>query len=126
MEYKFPDGFWWGALHLRRNQKVRLMAMEKQKHMGSLVQLEPNRFHEQIGPAETSTFYKNYHQDILMKRIGHNSFRTSISGTIDARWRKINREAVEFYNNVIDDLIENGIEPIFGLFHFDMPLYWQE
>ncbi|VTN08918.1 6-phospho-beta-glucosidase gmuD [Raoultella terrigena] len=27
--------------------------------------LEPNRFHAQIGPAETSTFYKNYHQDIL-------------------------------------------------------------
>lgn len=34
MEYKFPDGFWWGALHLRRNQKVRLMAMEKQKTYG--------------------------------------------------------------------------------------------
>lgn len=34
MEYKFPDGFWWGALHLRRNQKVQLMEMEKQKTYG--------------------------------------------------------------------------------------------
>ncbi len=37
MEYKFPDGFGGVALHLQHNQKVRLMAMEKQKHMGSLV-----------------------------------------------------------------------------------------
>lgn len=129
MEYKFPDGFWWGSASSATQSEGSVDGDGKAKNIWDhWYNLEPNRFHEQIGPAETSTFYKNYHQDILlMKRIGHNSFRTSISwARLMPDGEKINRKAVEFYNNVIDDLIENGIEPIFGLFHFDMPLYWQE
>ena len=31
-----------------------------------------------FGPENTSTFYKNYKEDIkLLKEVGHNSFRTS-------------------------------------------------
>ncbi len=58
MEYKFPDGFWWGERFIcDAIRRVRLMAMEKQKNIWDhWYNLEPNRFHEQIGPAETSTF----------------------------------------------------------------------
>src|SRR5699024_77331 len=37
----------------------------------------------------------------------------------------VNQEAVTFYNNVIDELIANDIEPFVNLFHFDMPLELQ-
>src|SRR5699024_9869336 len=39
---------------------------------------------------------------------------------------KVNQEAVEFYNAVIDELLANDIEPFVNLFHFDMPLEMQE
>src|SRR5699024_10297580 len=39
---------------------------------------------------------------------------------------EVNQEAVNFYNEVIDELIENDIEPINNLFHFDMPMRLQE
>src|SRR5699024_10559364 len=39
---------------------------------------------------------------------------------------EVNPEAVTFYNNVIDELITNDIEPFVNLFHFDMPMELQE
>src|SRR5699024_12869152 len=39
---------------------------------------------------------------------------------------EVNQEAVNFYNAVIDELIENDIEPFINLFHFDMPMRLQE
>jgi 6-phospho-beta-glucosidase len=41
---------------------------------------EPNRFHNGVGPQQTSTFYQHWKTDIqLLKQLNHNSFRTSIS-----------------------------------------------
>src|SRR5690625_6258017 len=63
-----------------------------------------------------------------MKEIGHNTFRMSISWSrlIPGGRGEINPEAVLFYNDVIDELIANDIEPFVNLFHFDMPLELQQ
>ena len=39
---------------------------------------------------------------------------------------EVNPKAIEFYNNVINELLANGIEPFVNLFHFDMPMCMQE
>src|SRR5699024_3363113 len=56
-----------------------------------------------------------------------NTFRMSISWSrlIAGGRGVVNPEAVTFYNNVIDELIANDIEPFVNLFHFDMPLELQ-
>lgn len=67
---------------------------------------EPHRFFDHVGPADTSQFYDNYKEDIrLMKELGHNSFRMSISWSrlIPNGTGEINDKAADFYNNVIDD-----------------------
>ena len=63
-----------------------------------------------------------------MKDIHLNSFRTSVSWSrlIPDGTGKINEKAAEFYNNVINGLIEEGIEPFINLYHFDMPMALQE
>lgn len=90
---------------------------------------QPSRFHQQIGPNNTSTFYRNWRQDIaLLKQLNHNSFRTSLSWArlIPNGVGEVNPEAVSFYNNVIDELLAQGITPFITLFHFDMPMAMQE
>ncbi|OMP12644.1 Glycoside hydrolase, family 1 [Corchorus olitorius] len=73
-----------------------------------------------------SDFYHKYKEDIvLMKKIGLDSFRFSIS------WSRIlpkgrvsegvNDLGVKFYNDLIDELIKNGIKPFVTLLHFDHP-----
>ncbi|OVA11694.1 Glycoside hydrolase [Macleaya cordata] len=38
----------------------------------------------------------------------------------------VNPEGINFYNNVINELVENGIDPCVTLFHFDLPTALQE
>lgn len=76
---------------------------------------------------EAIDFYHNYKKDIaLFKEMGLNSLRTSIG------WSRIfpngdesepNEEGLQFYDNVFDELIKHGIEPIITLSHFEMPLH---
>src|SRR5699024_5659115 len=90
---------------------------------------ESNRFFDNVGPETTSDFYHRYKEDIQrMKAIGHNTFRFSISWArlISGGRGEVNPEAVAFYNNVIDELLANDIEPFVNLFHFDMPLELQD
>ena len=64
-----------------------------------------------------------------MKEINFNSFRTSIQWSRlikDFYTGEVDPDAVRFYNEYIDELIKNGIEPIINLYHFDMPANLQE
>jgi Beta-glucosidase/6-phospho-beta-glucosidase/beta-galactosidase len=73
------------------------------------------------------SFYHYYKEDIaLMKEMGFKCFRTSIS------WVRIfpngddlkpNEEGLKFYDDLIDDLIANGIEPVITLSHYEMPVH---
>ncbi|WP_414043961.1 glycoside hydrolase family 1 protein [Macrococcus sp. EM39E] len=128
MTVKFPEGFWWGSAtsatqiegsSLNRGQNIWDIWYEKEQF----------RFFDEVGPETTSDFYNKYKEDIkLMKETGHNSFRISISWArlIPGGKGEVNQEAVEFYNNVIDELIANEIEPFVNLYHFDMPSELQE
>ncbi|POO00098.1 Glycoside hydrolase [Trema orientale] len=71
-------------------------------------------------------FYHRYKEDIkLMKKIGLDSFRFSISWSRILPKGKIsggvNSFAVKFYNNLINDLLSNGIKPFVTLLHYDTP-----
>lgn len=73
--------------------------------------------------------YHLYKEDVkLMKEIGLNSYRFSIS------WPRIfptgkgepNPKGVEFYNNLINELISNDIEPCITLYHWDLPVVFNK
>ncbi|MFO7153170.1 MAG: glycoside hydrolase family 1 protein [Bacillota bacterium] len=129
-EYKFPEGFWWGSASSAPQAEG--ASREDGKGMNIYdywYAKEPERFYNKIGPEVTVDFYHRYKEDIkLMKELGHNTFRTSISWSrlIPDGIGRVNEKAVKFYNDVIDELIANGIKPFIALFHFDMPLELQK
>jgi len=69
--------------------------------------------------------YHKYKEDVqLIKSIGGDYYRFSLSwsrilpdGTIGL----INQAGIDYYNNLIDELILNGIEPMITLYHWDLP-----
>lgn len=69
--------------------------------------------------------YNRYKEDVaLMKELGLNSYRFSISWPrIMPKCGEINQEGIDFYNNLIDELLANGIEPLVTIFHWDTPLW---
>ncbi len=69
-------------------------------------------------------FYHHYKEDIaLMAEMGFKSYRFSIAWTriLPQGTGEVNAKGIEFYNNVIDECLKYGIEPIVTMFHFDMP-----
>ncbi|WP_255401044.1 family 1 glycosylhydrolase [Spiroplasma sp. ChiS] len=70
-------------------------------------------------------FYHRYQEDIKIAReLNFNSLRTSIQWSrLIPDGKTINPKGVEFYNNVINEMLKNNFKPIINLFHFDMP-YW--
>lgn len=130
LKYEFPKGFWWGTATSGPQSEGSADADGKSKTIWDhWFEIQPERFHNGVGPENTSTFYANYKEDIkLLKETGHNSFRTSIQWArlIPNGVGEVNTKAVEFYNNVIDELLKEGIMPIMNLFHFDMPMCMQE
>ena len=70
-------------------------------------------------------FYHNYREDIkLFHEMGFKCFRTSIS------WSRIfpngdevepNKEGLQFYDDLFDELLKYNIEPVITLSHFEMP-----
>ncbi|MBO7187183.1 MAG: family 1 glycosylhydrolase [Clostridia bacterium] len=68
--------------------------------------------------------YHNYVKDVaLMKELGVKAYRFSISWSriIPEGVGKVSPEGIAFYNNLIDELIKNGITPYITLYHWDLP-----
>ncbi|WP_315711182.1 glycoside hydrolase family 1 protein [Brenneria uluponensis] len=129
MIYHFPTDFWWGsASSAPQTEGDSLHGGKSATIWDEWFALQPGRFHQQVGPAETSTFYQHWREDIaLLKTLHHNTFRTSISWArlLPDGVGEVNPRAVAFYNQVIDEMLAQGITPFINLFHFDMPLVMQ-
>ena len=130
MEYQFADGFWWGSATSAPQSEGAAARDGKSRNIFDYwFEIAPERFHDRVGPAEASTFYDHFRADIgLLKTLGHNTFRTSISWSrlIPDGDGEVNPQAVAFYNAMIDELLAQGITPFINLYHFDMPLCMQQ
>ena len=68
--------------------------------------------------------YHRYKEDVaLMGELGVNSYRFSIAWTriLPEGTGKVNEAGLRFYENLVDALLEKGIEPFVTLFHWDLP-----
>lgn len=74
--------------------------------------------------------YHRYMEDIdLIAKLGFDAYRFSISWSRifpDGLGTKINDEGITFYNNIINGLLERGIQPYVTLYHWDLPLHLHE
>ncbi|WP_025739179.1 6-phospho-beta-glucosidase [Salinivibrio socompensis] len=135
MSSKFPDNFLWGgavAAHQVEGgwncdgKGVSIVDVLTKGEHGV-----PRKITEQVKAEETYPnhqavdFYHRYRDDIaLFAEMGFKCFRTSIA------WARIfpngddatpNEAGLAFYDDLIDCLLEHGIEPVITLSHFEMP-----
>ena len=69
--------------------------------------------------------YHRYQQDIsLMKQLGIGAYRFSVSWprVLPEGVGAINPKGLEFYDRLVDSMLQAGIEPWLTLFHWDYPL----
>jgi beta-glucosidase len=68
--------------------------------------------------------YHRYKSDVqLMRALGLKGYRFSISWgrVLPDGTGRLNQKGLDFYSRLVDELLENGIEPNATLFHWDLP-----
>lgn len=76
-----------------------------------------------------SDHYHRFKEDIkMMKEGGHTGYRFSLAWPriIKNLEGEINQEGIDFYNEMIDTCLENGITHFVTIYHWDLPQYLEE
>lgn len=144
MKQKFPDDFLWGGA-VAANQcegawledgklpDISDIVVGINSHDAGLVWNEDEgKWQMKLDPDKVYLshdgidFYHRYKEDLkLMKEMGFKAFRTSIS------WGRIfpngddeepNEAGLKFYDDLIDEIINNGMEPVITMSHYETPL----
>lgn len=120
----FPASFTWGAA--TSSQQI-----EGGRHAGGRSDSIWDRFAEQPGriadgssPDIACDHYHRWVDDVrLMRELGLGAYRFSIAWprvVPDGRG-PVNGAGLDFYERLVDALLENGIEPFPTLYHWDLP-----
>lgn len=116
--YKFPKDFLWGASTSAYQVEGGWDADGKEPSVQDIRAPFPNTTDFKVA----ADHYNRYKEDIkLFKELGLKAYRFSIAWTRVMPYGKINEKGLQFYDDLIDELIANDIEPIPTVFHFDLP-----
>lgn len=148
MKTEFPKGFLWGGATAANQCEGAYLEGGKGLSVADLLYVQDKGDPKKKSNKETTTkdidyalqdkeryypkrygidFYHTYAQDLkMLAETGMNSFRISIA------WSRIfpngdeedpNEEGLLFYDQLIDEIIKNGMEPLVTLSHYEMPLH---
>ncbi|CAI9783490.1 unnamed protein product [Fraxinus pennsylvanica] len=128
----FPDGFVFGAASSAYQYEGAYNEQGKGLSLwDNFTHMYPERIIDHSNGDVAIDSYHRYKEDVQMaKDMGIDAYRISISwprifpgGTIR---KGPNQDGIDYYNNLINELLANGIEPYVTLFHFDIPQALQD
>ena len=116
----FPGNFLWGAS--TSAYQVEGAYLEDGKGLSVQDVHEPTKGITDFKIA--SDHYHHWKEDVkLMAELGLKAYRFSIAWTriLPDGETEINQAGIQFYDQLIDELLRYGIEPIVTMYHFDLP-----
>ena len=124
MSKGFPNNFLWGAATSAYQVEGAAYEDGKKASQQDIINKE-NYTKRGFATADiASDQYHHYKEDVaLMKEMGFTTYRFSIawSRVFPDGVGEVNEAGIQYYRNLIDELLANGIEPIVTLYHYDLP-----
>ncbi len=119
-----PDGFLWGAATAAHQIEGSPLADGAGPSIWTRFAHTPGMTLNGDTGDVACDHYNRWKQDVaLMRELGLKAYRFSVS------WSRIhpegtgrvNQAGLDFYSRLVDELLENGIEPLVTLYHWDLP-----
>lgn len=124
MKYSFPEDFVWGASTSSYQIEGAWDADGKGPSIWDLFAEREGKFWRDQHGRIACDHYHRYKEDVShMKQIGLGAYRFSLSWPriIPNGTGSINEAGIAFYDALVDELLENEVEPWVTLFHWDYP-----
>ncbi len=125
----FKKNFLWGSASAAYQIEGGIDADNKGKSIWDVwAHIEGKTFENTNGDIACDHYHR-FKEDVkLMKEQGLKAYRFSISWPrlIPNGTGEVNEYGVKFYNDLIDELIKNDIEPVVTLYHWDLPQALQD
>ncbi len=122
--YQFPENFLWGAATAAYQIEGSSMADGAGESIWDRFSHTPGKMLNGDTGDVACDHYNRWREDIeLMTRLNLQAYRFSVSWSRvmpEGRGR-INAKGLDFYDRLIDGLLEKGITPLCTLYHWDLP-----
>jgi beta-glucosidase len=123
-DLSFPKGFRWGCATAAYQIEGAVREDGRGATNWDVFSHTPGKvFGGDSGDVATDSYHRYREDTQLLKNLGVSTYRMSVA------WSRIfptgrgqpNQKGVDHYRRVIDNLLENGIEPYITMFHWDLP-----
>ncbi len=124
MSKKFPDSFVWGSATSSYQIEGGWNTDGKGPSIWDVFCMIPGKIQGNDNGNIACDHYHRFREDVaLMQSLGLKAYRFSISWSriMPSGQGAVNQAGVDFYNQLIDALLEAGIEPWVTLYHWDLP-----
>ncbi|GAA0353746.1 glycoside hydrolase family 1 protein [Alkalibacterium iburiense] len=125
----FPKDFLWGAASAAYQIEGAFDADGKGPSIWDEFTKIPEKTFEGTNGDVAIDHYHRYKEDVkLMAGMGLKAYRFSVSWSriLPEGEGEVNEAGLQFYEDLVDELIKNGVEPVLTLYHWDLPLALQE
>ena len=120
----FPEGFIWGAAAASYQVEGGAFDDGKGLSVWDMMVRQPGRIWEGNNGDVTCDHYHRYAEDAkIMGGLGLHAYRLSISWprVLPEGFGAVSEKGLAFYDQLVDALLENGVQPWVTLFHWDFP-----
>jgi beta-glucosidase len=121
---RFPSGFVWGAATAAYQVEGSVDADGRGRSIWDTFSAQPGRIHKGQTGDVACDHYRRWRDDLdLMAQLGLRAYRFSIAWprVQPAGRGAVNVTGLDFYDRLVDGLLERGIEPWITLYHWDLP-----
>jgi beta-glucosidase len=122
--YQFPDGFVWGVATASAQIEGAAQEDGKGESIWDRFASLPGKIKNGDTPLVACDHYRRYEADFdLLKTLGVSHYRLSVAWprVVPAGDGAINPRGLDFYSQLIDELLARQITPWVTLFHWDLP-----
>jgi beta-glucosidase len=125
----FPNGFVWGTATSAYQIEGAVLEDGRGRSIWDTFSHLPGKIEDGSNADQANDHYHRYKEDIgLIKELGVKAYRFSVA------WPRVfpdgdgapNPKGLDFYDQLLDELLANGISPYMTLYHWDLPQSLQD